>query len=371
MKPTLEGKNPTVINAVELNMASTILAMLEMCPVFKDIVSMPRIMRMRTALPENGWKLEHAELVVSEFAEGISGTHLAFNVHTLEDKQKILDKINSTQILLAGLFDYLIAQGDRHGENLHIDSEGNIKLIDNFDKSFMYVNSFMIPQTYIYERIYVSNGALRSPRTGQQPAWSKEPMMSSSSWGLLPFDYRCHTPNQKLGMSLPAGVAQCMNKIVAMSTEELAATLHIDPSVAIPLRLRAAVLKADGFEEALKVAASLKPRPHDATHKDGRQTRTYRYYTKPDLFELETFQYRKPCCKLVPRSTVKRTESMGQLNGGLDCEGGADANWEPPPGGFESDSTPPGVHNHIPENLMDVDAMLNKVLERLESKSLS
>ncbi|KAK3239252.1 hypothetical protein CYMTET_50803, partial [Cymbomonas tetramitiformis] len=160
------------------------------------------------------------------------------------------------------------------------------------------------------------------------------------------------------------------DKIVGMSTEELGGALHIHPSVAIPMRLRAAVLKADGFEEALKVTASIKPRPHDLRDTDGRLTRTYKYYSKPDVFELETFQYRKPCCKLVPRSSVRRTESMGQLKGGLDCEGGADANWAPPPGGFES-AVPEGEHNHIPENLVDVEAMLNKALERLESKSLS
>ena len=45
-------------------------------------------------------------------------------------------------------------------------------LIDNFDKSFHYPNSLFLPQTYIHERIYMGNGNIRHPMSGQLAGWS-------------------------------------------------------------------------------------------------------------------------------------------------------------------------------------------------------
>eukprot|EP00959_Pyramimonas_sp_CCMP1952_P014363 304124-Pyramimonas_sp.AAC.1 len=55
-------------------------------------------------------------------------------------------QLNSTQVKIAAVFDLLVVQGDRHGENVHVKQDGNIHLIDNLDKSFYYPNSLFLPQ---------------------------------------------------------------------------------------------------------------------------------------------------------------------------------------------------------------------------------
>jgi hypothetical protein len=55
---------------------------------------------------------------------------------------------------------------------VHVTEDGNIMLIDNFDKSFLYPNSMFLTQNYIQERLYVGNSGLQDPRTGKNAPWA-------------------------------------------------------------------------------------------------------------------------------------------------------------------------------------------------------
>lgn len=69
----------------------------------------------------------------------------------------------------------------RRQENAHITQEGNVKLIDNLDKSFVYPNSLFLPQTYISERIHVGNGGIRHPVTKKMAPYA-DGRLSRASW---------------------------------------------------------------------------------------------------------------------------------------------------------------------------------------------
>lgn len=67
------------------------------------------------------------------------------------------------------------------GENVHVMENGNIRLIDNLDKTFTYINSLFLPQTYISERIYMGNGGMRHPITKQLASFSNG-VLTRSAW---------------------------------------------------------------------------------------------------------------------------------------------------------------------------------------------
>jgi hypothetical protein len=164
--------NPTVLTQAELNNAYNIAQFLDDCPVFKEVVTTPHIKPIKTVLPGLHWKVDLEEAVTNVFAPGISLDHMIFNMKQPKQISLLLEMLNTTQAQLAATFDLLIAQGDRHGENVHLREDGSLMLIDNFDKSWHYPNSLFLPQTYIHERLYMGNSNIRNPMTGALAGWS-------------------------------------------------------------------------------------------------------------------------------------------------------------------------------------------------------
>lgn len=360
-----KGQNPSTSGLHEFAMVKFLVRFLDACPVFKDIVTLPLIKGVRTAVPEEGWKMEIAEMVMNEFAEGISPDKLLRLSSNLDKWNDLIKSINSTQLVLTAIFDFLIAQGDRHAENMHIREDGNVKLIDNFDKSLLYPNSFQIPQSYISERLYVSNGGLRHPVSGLPPVWS-EGRVDSSSWPILNLDYRCHVSGQKMGVNFPIGVDQCLDFIARPSTSELAETLGISDDIAVAMQLRAFIMKNVGFEEAIAVAHTMKPQARADATLNGQRVRDIQFYNATNFFEHQTFIKRPPCCKLGLR---QKTDN--HMKGRFTCEG-VDITWNhPTPEKYKGDPQLNPDKQEVPRVILDPVAMLKEAKACQRSKNLS
>jgi len=266
---------------------------------------------MRTAIPGLGWKLDLEEVVMTTFAAGVSVDQL---VHHMPRPALLsfLQKVNRTRIQLASIFDLLVAQGDRHGENAHMMEDGNLMLIDNFDKSFFYPNSLFLPRNFISERLYVGNSGLRDPRTHANMPWSRN-KVTRDGWPMLTFDVRCHSPARGMRAHFPPGVKTCLAKLRSLRVDGIQARYSMPHALASMLHRRATLMATRGFEKAHELALLAKP---VKTEKDPvTNGPTYSFDTKVELFELQTFPWRPPCCKV---EFTKR--SLGQdFQSSIEC----------------------------------------------------
>lgn len=106
--------NPTVSNAAELSVAKWMAQLGRDCPVLHEVVTLPSVRRLRTAVPGLGWKVDLRWAVTTSFAPGLSLNHVRENMDHAS-LLTLLDRVNSTQVKMAAVFDLLVMQGDRHG----------------------------------------------------------------------------------------------------------------------------------------------------------------------------------------------------------------------------------------------------------------
>ncbi|GMH44901.1 hypothetical protein BSKO_12858 [Bryopsis sp. KO-2023] len=203
--------------------------------------------------------------------------------------------VNSSQVVLAAIFDLLTSQCDRNAGNVFLDEGGDITLIDNNQALSSghvcdvgkQLNSIFLPSTAEHTfRAVGRKYALRNITKHRFQAPLPHVMM----------DYRCHAPGEKIGKNYPPKVTQCLTKFQEMDVEGLQHALGlIDSRSASLLKTRAAAMLHHGFEWSLLNAPPL-------------SSAKYRYSLQP------------PCCKMhssQDRTTVWRFE----------CDGG----WKPNP----------------------------------------
>jgi len=280
-----------------MNVAKWLSQLFKDCPVFGEVVTTPSVGPIRTVVPGKGWKLDVRHAVINTYAPGLSLNHLrmgmgAANITALHER------LNSTQVKIASVFDLLVVQGDRHGENVHVKENGNLHLIDNLDKSFMYPNSLFLAQTYISERIYTGNGGIVHPLTGKLASYS-DGSLSRSSWPRLRLDYRCHTAGRGEDQ-LPKPLVQCLRKLAKYGTTGIARRYNMPAPIAGPFHSRIDMLLKRGFKRTLASVLRLKPQ-HEKTDKDGNIIVEFSIQptAHKDRLEFQTYPKRPACCKLI------------------------------------------------------------------------
>lgn len=188
-----------------------------------------------------------------ERAPGLSLNQLAY-IHRKDMVENVIltllqEKMNKTQVVRAALYDLLIAQCDRHAQNVFIDEAGNLKLIDNlnslrFSWKHCSQDSIFLPGTQKNEIIRFG-GNLVSKR-----------LMATKRRNLNPIiltDYRCWTQGGRLGTNYPPELEKCMRKMSAMSPVELKRKYGFtDTYIAEVLVTRSADMLAQGYEWTLK-----------------------------------------------------------------------------------------------------------------------
>jgi hypothetical protein len=140
---------------------------------------------------------------------GADSLSLDWNVSLMLDR---LRRVNSTQVVLAAIWDLLTMQCDRHGQNVFVDEQGGLTLID-LDQAFgdgwrvCGVDSLFLPTTqkYMINLLgywYVMKWSARPPRSTVSPQVS--------------LDYRCHAEGGAIGRNYPPRVKQCLQAIGSM-----------------------------------------------------------------------------------------------------------------------------------------------------------
>lgn len=164
-------------------------------------------------------------------------------------------QLNSTQVVMAAIFDLLFSQCDRHGQNLYLKPDGSLVLIDN-DQSYgaswrpCGVDSLFLPgtQKYEIERLGFSY-VMKKPEYAPPQAPSKhlDPLQ------LL--DYRCHLPEGRtsLGTAYPKQVTRCLKRLSKMPPEKIASKYgYPHPRMAAAVHQRAKDMLQKGFEWTLQ-----------------------------------------------------------------------------------------------------------------------
>lgn len=173
--------------------------------------------RIRSAHPQSGDKIDgdalfmdrapgvSLEMFTRSAPEEIVGSGGASmrppSPHRL--RRGVLRAIDSRKVLRAVLFDVLLGQCDRHGQNIFVTAEGEMTLIDN-DQAFgegwrrCAVDSVMVPGSEKFTIVRFGNQHLH----GNQP-----PQRNINVQTLL--DYRCHAPGGELGQHFPHEFRTC------------------------------------------------------------------------------------------------------------------------------------------------------------------
>ncbi|KAK3286493.1 hypothetical protein CYMTET_5953 [Cymbomonas tetramitiformis] len=310
-KETGKKVNRSVINRFELNIAKWIAQLLKDCPVFARVVTRPYIKPLRTVIPGRGWKVDLSEAVSMSFAPGMSFSHIRAGGAQIPPEKllALLDRINGTHVTLAAIFDLLVLQGDRHAENVHLSEGGRLTLIDNLDKSFVFPNSIFLPQTFISERMYVGNGAVRDAVTKKLASFA-DGSPSKAAWPRLKLDYRCH--EDKRG-KLPEGVNECLAKLSSMGPAGIRSRYSMPELTAEQFHSRVLVLKQRGFKKALLEA--LKNKPIGATmDADGSVVHRYTRRATPERLERQTFPLHPKCCQIENVQSEALVECLPPLS---------------------------------------------------------
>ncbi len=159
------------------------------------------------------------------FSEYFEGSQLSLFA---EDPKLTL---NSTQVVMATVSDFLLAYSNRAGNNVLRLLNGNLKLIDNQDRVLgKDVDSAFIPGTNKY---------------------------------LRHMDYRCHASGHSIGHNIPSSVRTCLATLNSSSASDIQMMFNLNNiESALLLRKRASYLNLFGFEDALvKYAPHIQPSP--------------------------------------------------------------------------------------------------------------
>ncbi|GMH41209.1 hypothetical protein BSKO_09119 [Bryopsis sp. KO-2023] len=157
---------------------------------------------------------------------------------------EVLEKLNSTEVILAALFELLTGQADRHSQNVFIDENAKITLIDN-EKSFLEsgeISSLFLPTTHKNAIVHVGNAYIEKKENRR-----KKPSIEAM------LDYRCYAPGGIIGKDYPAKLRQCMEAISTTSPRALVKKYHLSsPRVAKMLKQKAEDMLHRGFEWTLE-----------------------------------------------------------------------------------------------------------------------
>jgi len=188
-----------------------------------------------------------------ERAHGLSMNQLAYIGKRDLVERTIMDlmqeKMNKTRVVRAAIYDLLIAQCDRHAQNVFIDEHGAIKLIDNlnslkFSWEHCSQDSIFLPGTQKFEIIRFG-GNLVTKRLGARARKSTNP--------LILLDYRCYVEGGKIGTAYPEPVTQCLRKISSLPPVDIKKQYGFsDTRIAEVLSTRAADMLQRGYEWTLK-----------------------------------------------------------------------------------------------------------------------
>ncbi|EFJ50201.1 hypothetical protein VOLCADRAFT_89086 [Volvox carteri f. nagariensis] len=163
-----------------------------------------------------------------EYVEGVSLENVLFKgvpkrlpLETIADLFN--NRLNTTRVIRAAIFDLLTSQCDRHAQNLLIQEDGNFKLIDNEScLQHMWRNcafdSVLVPTTQKQEIVRLANHyVLKLPTvTGGNaiPHAFADPR--------LLFDYRCYLPDgrEQMGTKYPPQIGTCLKRVASMTPKE-------------------------------------------------------------------------------------------------------------------------------------------------------
>jgi len=174
----------------------------------------PLRLRVRVANNNTTYDYEEEEEYVARniiFSEYFEGLQLA------KDPKLTL---NSTQVVMATVSDFLLAYSNRAGNNVLRLLNGNLKLLDNQDRVLgKHVDSAFIPGTKKY---------------------------------LRHMDYRCYASGHSIGHNIPSSVRTCLATLNSSSASDIQMMFNLNNiESALLLRKRASYLKLFGFEDAL------------------------------------------------------------------------------------------------------------------------
>lgn len=160
------------------------------------------------------------------------------------DKLKMLERcalVQSADVRLAALFDFLIGSCDCTSSNFIVTEKGRIKLIDNLDSAF---HSY----AYSWKGRKICSSGLRSVFIQQ---FVDADVWESARRAMPCLDYRCHAPNGKIGREYPPIFKRCTANISGMSDRDVWRSFQL-PSLRIAERLREiSIWLLRGFEYAV------------------------------------------------------------------------------------------------------------------------
>eukprot|EP00798_Chlamydomonas_sp_ICE-L_P002984 gene2984-12992_t len=139
-----------------------------------------------------------------ERADGISMNQLAHSS-------------NRTRVVKVALMDLLTSQCDRHGENVFINEQGNIKVIDNlqamkFSWESCGADSIVLPGTAKNEIVRFG---------GEQVNKRYKARVKKNLNPMLLLVYRCYVDGGEIGINYPPELTKCLAKIASMSAQEV------------------------------------------------------------------------------------------------------------------------------------------------------
>lgn len=244
--------------------------------------------RIKSSNPNTGDKID-SEVLFMDRAQGVSleqltrqrpdriivNGELVSAPSAVKLVHDVVNSVDSAKIVKAALFDVLMGQCDRHGQNMFITINGDITLIDS-DQAFgrgwrrCAVDSVMIPGSEKYT----------IARYGNSHVFGNSPPTRDVNVQTL-FDYRCHVPNGEIGGMYPSKFKTCIkwlsNATVPSIVERFGFTADDDAKF---VRERAVSLLNLGFEQTVLNAQR-------TLQEDGTQTG-----------KAKTFDWPEPCCSL-------------------------------------------------------------------------
>ncbi|GMH39173.1 hypothetical protein BSKO_07071 [Bryopsis sp. KO-2023] len=166
----------------------------------------------------------------SEVAEGLSARAI-WTQATRKMALQLINGLNSTQVIMAAMLDALTSQCDRNPNNAFISTSGKLTLIDN-EKVLGVPSSCM--RKYFGFRCHTRLNSLFIPGPSHGPVADSLDWESIKKEGestirrsrvkrntVVGLDYRCHTPNGKIGVDFPPQMASCLQKFSKMSVSRV------------------------------------------------------------------------------------------------------------------------------------------------------
>lgn len=213
-----------------LQKAAAVEKFVDFCGI-SHVVAVERVgILLNSGAVPSGSLVAGSPIIVSEF---FSGDEL---------KRSSSHYLNQSQVKTAVVFDFLIANCDRHEENILLDKEGNIKLIDTAEGAF-------------------GTWGVNSPPCQEWGPGHKTVMIPDNRkffTAKTRLQYNCYAESEKIGKEYPIQLRGCIGQIAAMDIESLEHSFSLPSHSAAQTLHERAILLRDGFEEAIKKNYMLK-----------------------------------------------------------------------------------------------------------------